>query len=159
MCTSSTSVLPIWPPLHLQGHEKTWHFTKHLHSVHHFSSPSHSHTDLYVLGLLHCQSEATSKLEEQHLIYRSASLSPNGINIPHLFCCYLLLSHFGFSISQIYLSCLQHCFNLPIVHLKNKIFHCTLQPLGPNKEFNNFSFLNLSVCVTTGQFYSKITYL
>lgn len=46
----------------------------------HFTSPSHSYTDLSVLGRLHCRSEATHKLNEQHLIFRLDNLQPNGMN-------------------------------------------------------------------------------
>ncbi|XP_055496363.1 uncharacterized protein LOC129700131 [Leucoraja erinacea] len=47
----------------------------------HFNSPSHSQSDLSVLGLLHCQSEQHRKLEEQHLIFRLGSLRLAGMNI------------------------------------------------------------------------------
>eukprot|EP00061_Rhincodon_typus_P010294 g34481.t1 len=66
-------------------------FVKHLHSVHdkrqhlpvanHFSSPSHSLDDIFILGLLQCHNNATRKLEEQHLKLRLGSLQPNGLNV------------------------------------------------------------------------------
>eukprot|EP00061_Rhincodon_typus_P006601 g27417.t1 len=67
------------------------HFVEHLRSVrdkrqhlpvaNHFNSPSHSLDDKSILGLLQCHSDATWKLEEQHLIFLHGGLQPNGLNV------------------------------------------------------------------------------
>lgn len=64
-------------------------FAKHLHSVHQgmldplvaidFNFPFHS--DVLVLDLRHCQSEAKHKAEEQNLIFCLACLQLNNMNI------------------------------------------------------------------------------
>eukprot|EP00061_Rhincodon_typus_P001925 g16143.t1 len=49
---------------------------QHLPVVNHFNSPSYSLDDRSILGLVQCHSDATRKLEEQHLIFRLGSLQP-----------------------------------------------------------------------------------
>ncbi|XP_055501020.1 uncharacterized protein LOC129702942 [Leucoraja erinacea] len=66
-------------------------FAQHLRSVRtnqpgvpvaqHFNSPSHSESDLSVLGLLHCHDYVQRKCEEQQLILHLGSLHPSGMNI------------------------------------------------------------------------------
>lgn len=88
------------------------HFANHLSCVcnghlelvvaHHFNSPPYSHPNLTVFNLLHSQSEAKHKLEEQHLIYRLIILQPNSINnvfsnlpLNGLLCSFHILIHPG----------------------------------------------------------------
>ncbi|XP_078265981.1 receptor-transporting protein 3-like [Rhinoraja longicauda] len=66
-------------------------FDEHLRSVRHnqpdlpvakhFNSPSHSESDLSVMGLLQCRSEAGRKLKEKRLIFRLGTLHPSGMNL------------------------------------------------------------------------------
>eukprot|EP00061_Rhincodon_typus_P000258 g11060.t1 len=64
-------------------------FVEHLLSVrnkqlylpvaNHFNSPSHSPDDMSILGFLQCHSDATRRLQEQHLIFRLGTVQPNGV--------------------------------------------------------------------------------
>eukprot|EP00061_Rhincodon_typus_P005895 g25965.t1 len=59
-------------------HRLGGHFVEHLRSIcnhrhlpimNHFNFPSHSLSDMSILGLLQCHNDTTRKLEEQHLIF------------------------------------------------------------------------------------------
>ncbi|XP_078266213.1 neuromedin-U receptor 1 [Rhinoraja longicauda] len=72
---------PVSVETHLEGTSPICAQRPLISLAEHFNSPSHSQSDLSVMGLLQCHSEAHWKLEEQHLIFHLGSLQPSGMNI------------------------------------------------------------------------------